>query len=96
MDLFDFIDLASSSKDIEEDETYNKIISNWSRFIDCLQCKDRHLLLELVSKSYFKYQKPIKVYGLSDFELYIALLMSILIEQQIQIDGIKHNSASSN
>ncbi len=28
--------------------------------------------------------------GLSDFELFTALLMSILMEQQIQIDEIKH------
>jgi hypothetical protein len=30
------------------------------------------------------------LYGLSDFELYTGLLMSILIDQQIRIDGIKH------
>jgi hypothetical protein len=33
-----------------------------------------------------------KAYGLSDFELYTALLMSILIDQQIQIDRISMNN----
>ena len=95
MDLFDFIDLASSSR-MEEDSVYNKIISNWNEFIECLPEEDRQLLLGIMSKCYFKYQKSIKAYGLSDFEVYTALLMSILIEQQIQIEGIKHDSDSLN
>ena len=44
----------------------------------------------MMSKCYFKYQKAIEAYGLSDFKLYTALLMSILIDQQIQIDKLKH------
>ncbi len=70
---------------------YNKIISNWNEFIECLPEEDKQLLLAIMSKCYFKYQKSIKAYGLSDFELYTALLMSILIDQQIQIDGLKNN-----
>jgi hypothetical protein len=79
-----------------DDKTYNKIISNWNEFIDCLPCEDKQLLLAIMSKCYFKYQKSIKAYGISDYDLYTALLMSILIDQQIQIEGIKHDSASSN
>jgi hypothetical protein len=80
-----------------DDKTYNKIISNWNEFIDCLPSEeDKQLLLELISKSCFKQQKSIKAYGISDYDLYTALLMSILIDQQIQIEGIKHDSASSN
>jgi hypothetical protein len=92
LDLFDFIDLASH----KEDSTYSKIISHWCEFIDCLPGEDKQILLGIMSKCYFKYQKSIKAYGLSDFELDIALLMSMLIDQQIQIEGIKHDSASSN
>lgn len=55
----------------------------------CLSDDDKQVLLKVISKCYFKYQKSIKAYGLSDFELYTALLMSILIDQQIQIDGLK-------
>ncbi len=55
----------------------------------CLSDDDKQLLLKVIRKCYFKYQKSIKAYGLSDFELYTALLMSILIDQQIQIDGLK-------
>jgi hypothetical protein len=69
---------------------YSKIISNWNEFIECLPEEDKQLLLAIMSKCYFKYQKAIKAYGLSDFELYTALLMSILIDPQIQIDGLKH------
>jgi hypothetical protein len=88
LDLFDFINLASSSH--IEDNMYSKIISNWNEFIECLPEEDKQLLLAIMSKCYFKYQKAIKAYGLSDFELYAALLMSILIDPQIQIDGLKH------
>jgi hypothetical protein len=69
---------------------YSKIISNWNEFIECLPEEDKQLLLAILSKCYFKYQKAIKAYGLSDFELYTALLMSILIGPQIQIDGLKN------
>jgi hypothetical protein len=69
---------------------YSKIISNWNEFIECLPEEDKQLLLAILSKCYFKYQKAIKAYGLSDFELYTALLMSILKDPQIQIDGLKH------
>jgi hypothetical protein len=69
---------------------YSKIISNWNEFIECLPEEDKQLLLAIMSKCYFKYQKAIKAYGLSDFELYTALLMSILIGPQIQIDGLKN------
>ena len=59
--------------------------------LNCLPSdEDKQLLLGIMSKCYFKYQKSIKAYGLSDFELYNALLMSILIDQQIQIDRLKH------
>jgi hypothetical protein len=88
LDLFDFINLASFSH--IEDNMYSKIISNWNEFIECLPEEDKQLLLAIMSKCYFKYQKAIKAYGLSDFELYAALLMSILIDPQIQIDGLKH------
>jgi hypothetical protein len=89
LDLFDFIDLASSSN--MKDNIYNKIISNWTEFIDILHSvEDKQILLGIMSKCYFKYQKSIRAYGLSDFELYTALLMSTLIDQQIQIDELKY------
>jgi hypothetical protein len=73
-----------------DDKTYNKIISNWNEFIDCLPSEeDKQLLLELISKSCFKQQKSIKAYGLSHFELSNGLLLPILIYQQIQSDSIK-------
>ncbi len=88
MDLFDFIDPALH----EEDITYHKITDNWNKFIDSLPDDDRQLLLEIMRKYYFKYQKSIKAHGNSDYELNIALLMSILIGQQTQINEISMNS----
>ncbi len=89
MDLFDFIDLASSSH--IEDKTYNKIIRNWNEFIEGLPSDaDKQLLLGIMNKCFFKYQKSIKAYGLSDYDLSNGLLMSILIDQQIQIEGLKN------
>ena len=89
MDLFDFINLDSSSH--LQDETYDKIISNWNEFIDSLPSEeDKQLLLKITSKCYFKYQKAIKAYGISNYELSNGLIMSILIDQQTQIDSIKH------
>jgi hypothetical protein len=73
-----------------EDKTYNKIINNWNDFIGCLPDDDEQLLLKIISKCYYKYQKALKAYGISDYELSNGLLMSILIDQQIQIDGLKH------
>jgi hypothetical protein len=35
--------------------------------------------------------KSYKAYGISDHDLSNGLLMSILIDQQIQIDGLKNN-----
>jgi hypothetical protein len=90
LDLFDFINPASSSIEHKADETYTKIVSNWSGFIDCLLDEDKQILLGIMSKCYYKHQKSIKAYGLSDYELSNGLLMSILIHQQIQIDGLKH------
>jgi hypothetical protein len=54
--LFDFIDLDSSYKD---DITYNKIVRNWNGCIDYLPSEEdkQLLLLGVMSKRYFKYQK---------------------------------------
>jgi hypothetical protein len=73
-----------------KDSTYSKIISNWTEFMDSLPSdEDKQLLLGIMSKCYFKHQKSIKAYGISDYELFTALLMSILLDQQNQIDEIK-------
>jgi hypothetical protein len=73
-----------------KDSTYSKIISNWTEFMDSLPSdEDKQLLLGIMSKCYFKHQKSMKAYGISDYELFTALLMSILLDQQNQIDEIK-------
>jgi hypothetical protein len=75
LELFDFVNLASSSY---KDKTYEKIIGNWNEFINCLPSdKDKQLLLAIISKCYYKYQKALKTNGCSNHELSAGLLMSI-------------------
>jgi hypothetical protein len=62
-----------------EDKTYDKIISNWNEFIGCLPDDDKQLFLKIMSKCYFKYQKAIIAYGLSDFELSNGLVCSAIM-----------------
>jgi hypothetical protein len=84
-DLFDFINLASSSH--LQDNTYSKINSNWSEFIDCPSSYyGKQLFSKIISKRYSKHHESIKVYKKSDYELTDGLLKSILIYQQIQFD----------
>jgi hypothetical protein len=73
-----------------EDKTYGKIINNWNDFIGCLPDDDKQLLLKIRRKCYYKYQKDLKVPSASDYELSNGFLMSILIDQQIQIDELKY------
>jgi hypothetical protein len=93
LDLIDFFDpTASSSINLPKDDAYNKIISIWSEFINYLPYDaDRQLFSKITSLHYFKHQKLIKVYGSSDYELSDGLLMSIPIDQHIQIDELKNN-----
>ncbi len=59
--------------------------------MDCLPSDDdKQVLLKTISKCYFKHQKAIEAHGISDRDLSNGLLMSILIDQQIPIDGLKN------
>jgi hypothetical protein len=93
LNLIDFFDpTASSSINLPKDDAYNKIISIWSEFINYLPSDEaRQLFSKITSLHYFKHQMPIKVYGSSDYELSDGLLMSIPIDQHIQIDELKNN-----
>jgi hypothetical protein len=88
LDLFDYIP-QNQSLMTAKDKTFDKIISNWDVFINCLDDDDdKQLVLKIKSKCYFKYQDSIKANTNSDFELNTRILMSILIEQQKQIDKL--------
>jgi hypothetical protein len=87
LDLIDFfpqIEPTCRIKDIE----YNKIISSLTEFIENLSDNDKQLILQIINKCYFKYEKSIKGDKNSGFELNTRMLMSILIDQQIQIDNL--------
>ena len=71
-------------KDIE----YNKVISRLDEFIENLSDNDKQLILQIINKCYSKYEKSINGGENSGFELNTRMLMSILIDQQIQIDNL--------
>ena len=87
MDLFDYIP-QNQSLTTAKDKTFDKIISNWDVFINCLDDDDKQLVKKIISKCYFKYQDSIKANTNSGFELSPRILISILIEQQKQIDKL--------
>ena len=88
IDLFPQIEPTSHVKDME----YNKIISILDEFIKNLSDNDKQLILQIINKYYSRYEKSIKGYENSDFELNTRMLMSILIDQQIQIDKLTEKS----
>ena len=90
MDLFDYISQYQSSPLSIKDKTYDKIIGHLDEFIKTLPEKDKQILLQVISKSYLKYQDSItKGNGNSIFELIKNLLMAILIDQKLE-----HNKVS--
>jgi hypothetical protein len=93
LDLFDYISENQSSSLSIKDKTYDKIISHLDEFIKSLPEKDKQILLQVISKSYLKYHDSItKGNGNTIFEINTGLLMSILIDQQIQIDKLTEKS----
>ncbi len=89
LDLFDYISQTESTTTPNiRDKTYNKIISDFDEFIKNLSDEDIQLLLSIIRKCYYKYQDSIKVNRNSNFEFNTGLLMSILIDQQKQIDKL--------
>jgi hypothetical protein len=87
LDLFDYIP-QNRPLTTAKDKTFDKVISNWEVFINCLDDDDKQLVLKIISKCYFKYQDSIQANTNSGFELSTRILMSILIEQQKQIDKL--------
>jgi hypothetical protein len=83
--LFDYSSQTEPITPIK-DKTYDRIISHLDEFIKSLPDEDKQLLLQNTSKCYLKYQDSMKINTESDFELKTRLLMSILIDQQIQIN----------
>ena len=86
MDLYDYFSQSQSSPLSIKDKTYDKIISHLDGFIKSLPDeKDKQILLQVISKSYLKYQDSItKGNGNSIFEININLLMAMLIAQKLE------------
>ena len=67
------------------DKTYDKIINHLDEFIKSLPENDKHTLLQVINKSYLKYQNSItkEDEGNSIYELIIKLFIAILIDQNL-------------
>ena len=87
MDLIDYISQSELTTSLK-DKIYDKIFSNLDEFLKNLTDKDKQLISQTISKCYFKYQYSVKGNGTSGFELNTRMLVSILIDQQIQIDNL--------
>jgi hypothetical protein len=69
-----------------KDKTFEKIINHLDEFIKSLpEEKDKQILLQVINKSYLKYQDSItnKDDGNSIYELIIKLFMAMLIDQNL-------------
>ena len=90
LDLFHYISENHSSSPLSvKDETYNKIVDHLDKFIESLPEQDKQILLQVINKSYLKYQDSIiKGNGNSIFELNIKMLMAMLIDQTSHYDKL--------
>jgi len=82
LDYFSRSQLSSLSIN---DKTYDKIINHLDEFIKSLPENDKHTLLQVINKSYLKYQNSItkEDEGNSIYELIIKLFIAILIDQNL-------------
>jgi hypothetical protein len=83
LDLLDYFSQSQLSSLSDKDKTYNKIISHLEEFIKSLsEEKDKQILLQVINKSYLKYQNSItnEDDGNSIYESIIKLFMAILID----------------
>jgi hypothetical protein len=81
MDLMDYFSQYQSSPLPVKDKTYDKIGDHLDEFMKNMPEKDKQILLQVISKSYLKFQDSIKNNGNSVFEFNIKLLMAMLIDQ---------------
>jgi len=81
LDYFSQSQLSSLSIN---DKTYDKIINHLDEFIKSLPENDKHTLLQVINKSYLKYQNSItQTDRNSIYELIIKLFIAILIDQNL-------------
>jgi len=82
LDYFSQSQLSSLSIN---DKTYDKIINHLDEFIKSLPENDKQILLQIINKSYLKYQNSItkEDEGNSIYELIIKLFIAILIDQNL-------------
>jgi len=85
----DYFSQNQSSPLSIKDETYNKIVGHLDKFKESLSEQDKQILLQVINKSYLKYQDSIiKGNGNSIFELNIKMLLATLIDQTSHYDKL--------
>ena len=85
INLLDYFSQNQSSPLSIKDETYNKIVDHLDKFKESLPEQDKQILLQVINKSYLKYQNSItkEDEGNSIYELIIKLFIAILIDQNL-------------
>jgi hypothetical protein len=87
LDLFDYISQSESTTFVK-DKFYDEILCNLDKFLQNLTEEDKKLMFNIISKCYLKYKESINANGTSGFELNLGLLLSLLTDQQLQIDKL--------
>ena len=89
--MYRYID-ASDNSHLIKDKTYNRIKKNLDDFMTSFpSSKDKELLVEMVSKVYYKRYKAIQTKSESDTELLLSTLMATIIEQNLEIKKLEQN-----
>ena len=78
--MFRYFDTLDDSL-LQNDKNHNKIIKKLNNITEGLSSADKELLLKLINKVYYKYQKSIQTKSESDTELMISTIMALLVEQ---------------
>jgi hypothetical protein len=75
-----------------KDKAHQSIMLRLNSFMECLPTQaDRDLLSKMVLECYCKYSESIKAKERDDPSLFMPLVMSLLLDQQLMIDKLKNN-----
>jgi hypothetical protein len=78
--MFRYFDTLDDSI-LQNNKNHNKIIKKLNNITEGLSSADKELLLKLINKVYYKYQKSIQTKSESDTEIMISTIMALLVEQ---------------
>ena len=82
--MFRYFDTLDDSL-LQNNKNHNKIIKKLNNITEGLSSADKELLLKLINKVYYKYQKSIQTKSESDTEIMISTIIALLVEQNKEL-----------